>query len=362
MSAPRLRRALERWAFTAYRASAHELAALRMLIAAYLIVRSFPLGLGVSRLPAAFFDPPLGLPALFTGFVGEGTLLVVHAATAASLIALLLGARTALASYASTACLVLLQALVAAAGKVDHTILVVLCPAMMARSGWGAVWSRDALRLGSPLRHAARRRGRWQLAWLALATTLAMASAGLAKLYTGWLDPGIAASYGHAVANSWLSDRHTLAGALLLRPALAPAWELLDWATVLFELLAPLAVVRPRWMRAWCVAACGFHLGVGLTMDIWFAANVVVYAAFLPWRRLLPPPSPSDPRRLGALGAAAIVVVVALTALGFRDESISAAVRESVGRAIVLSALPVVLCARVRGRRSATGAAAVRVA
>ena len=355
----KLTRRLERWAFCAYRASARDLAGFRILLAAYLMVRSFPQGQYIGSLPAAFFDPPLSVAALSSGFLGDSGLIALHLIAAASLLLLLLGYRTPWASVASTLSLIVLQSFVAAAGKIDHTILVAVCPAIMATSGWGALWSLDAYE--KPLsRDVDRARGRWQLAWLALTITLAMATAGFAKLYSGWLSPRTAASYGHAVANAWLSDRHTWLGGLLLRPGLARAWELLDWQTVAFELLAPLTIVRARWLRAWCIAACSFHLGVGLTMDIWFAPNVLAYAAFFPWGSVLPPASRTTPRTLAPLAVFAVLLLLA-EALSWRHEEAWLRVRESVSRGVVLGALPLTVYLLARRRRAAAGAAAVRV-
>ena len=187
-----------------------------------------------------------------------------------------------------------------------------------------------------------------------------MSTAGLAKLYSGWLRLDVSSAYGHGVANAWLSDRHTLVGDLLLQPSLAGAWELLDWATVVVELLAPLVIVRAAWLRAWCVAACMFHLGIGFTMDIWFSTNVMVYAAFLPWHRLAPPACALRGRTFAAMALGFALVMLAASAPG--SDSPWLRVRESLGRLVVLGALPLTVYARSRRRRPPTGATAVRIA
>ena len=355
----RVRHALERWAYSEYRASTRDLACFRVLLAGFIALR-LPQGREIATLPKAFFDPPLSLAALGDDFAGAGTFLALNLISAGALLMLLLGYRTVLASFATSASLLLLQSATVATGKIDHTILLLSCPAILATSGWGGLWSIDALAgRGDP--HPDRVRGRWPLAWLALTVTLAMSTAGLAKLYSGWLRLDVSAAYGQAVANAWLSDRHTLLGDLLLQPSLAGAWEPLDWATVVIELFAPVVIVRAAWLRAWCMAACVFHLGIGLTMDIWFSTNVVVYSAFLPWRRVAPPARPLPGRAIAAMALACALMMLAASAAS-PTEGPLLRLRESLSRLVVLSALPLAVYARSRRRRSPAGTAAVRVA
>ncbi len=274
----------DRWVFTEHRASTRDLAVARIIVAAYLLLQILPQGSWVADLPDVFFNPPLGLAALWQAFPPQALMVVLNVASVVVVCGLLVGYRTEVSSVATTVMLIVLLSFVHATGKIDHSILLAITPAIMATSGWGRALSVDARRPGIDAEDTAVPRPRWQLAWLAVAIATAIATAGVVKLATGWLDPAASSSFGHAFRVTAASSRSAwLLGEYLLTVPDSWIWEAFDWGTVAIELAGLLAIWRRTWFRAWLVSLALFHVGVALQMDIWFANNLVAYAMFVPW-------------------------------------------------------------------------------
>ncbi len=268
----------------------------------------------LAELPPDFFAPPAGpfrlLHAMPPGWVvGLG-----EAALVAALVALTLGWRTRLASVATGVLLLGLYGLLYSFGKINHNLLFLLTPLVMAFSGWGAALSLDAQ---AETRRAGSDTGRAPAAWplfvLALLVGLAWFMAGFSKLIGGWLDPGSRAVQGHVIKQVVLRARTDLLAPFAAALPGSGLWELADWTTVLFELSVLAAALHVRVARVMVSLAVLFHTGTALLMNIsFFAVFVPVYAAFVDWdavARRLPVPRvlrrARGPRR-------ALVVLVAL--------------------------------------------------
>jgi hypothetical protein len=134
---------------------------------------------------------------------------------------------------------------------------------------------------------------------LLLLLGFAMFTAGFAKILGGWLDPETQAAYGHVIKHYVVRGRTDLLAPLAFRMDSRVFWEVQDYATVLFETGFLAAVAFPRLARVFAGLAVLFHFGVMLSLNIAFAFNLVVYAAFVDWngidralrRRLLRIPS-----------------------------------------------------------------------
>jgi uncharacterized membrane protein YphA (DoxX/SURF4 family) len=225
-------------------------------------------------------------PALFF----EG----LHALLALSLAALLFGAFTRTASVATTLLFLVGYGFSYSLGKVNHNMLFLLLPALMALSNWGAAWSFDA-RAG----RASRTVASWPIVLVVLVTGFAMFTAGFPKILGGWLDPSTQAAQGRFVRQFFVHGRQDLlapVAAGLDNPLL---WEIFDVLTVTFEVGFLAAILHPRSARLFAAGAVAFHTGVMLILNIAFIVNLIVYAAVLPWpslaRRLSPflPSAPS---------------------------------------------------------------------
>lgn len=268
----------------------------RILFAALALILVRPPTEWAETYPDALYDPPFGPFRLWDGFPPPAVLDGIGAALYAALALLLVGWRTRATSWAVAVLFVALHGPVYSLGKIDHSILVALVPAVLSFAGWGDRVSVDAAR--------GRVHGiaQWPLRFLALLTGLAFFTAGWAKLDAGWLAPGTHAVQGTLFRqyhvhgrDEWLADWFLGVGSPLF-------WEPMDVSTVLLECGIVLCVLWwPAWRLALAVAAL-FHLGVFLMLNIAFAGNLLVYGAFVAWDRLpLPRPRVAPGGRAPAL-------------------------------------------------------------
>jgi hypothetical protein len=257
------------------------LALTRIAFAAYfLFIRGVPHVEWVAELPAGFLNPsPLSFPAFMSDFPPT---YLVHALLIL-FIFLFCGFRTAATSIALTLAWIVSNSLRYSLGKIDHDIMAVLTPAVMAFSGWGAVWSLDARAGGRPLRVQA-----WPLALLALLVAFGFLSAGVPKLLA-WADFDLATQG----TRRWLVDgwyglgRRRLLAPFFMQRTDAYFWELLDLTAVAFETTFVLSLVRRSVFRTYLLAAVMFHVANVLMLNIGFLTLLPVYLVFAPWERLV---------------------------------------------------------------------------
>jgi hypothetical protein len=261
-----------------YRASYAALGLYRIAFASFhLFVLGAPRVGWITQVPAAFFDPPPGLPRLMSGFPPAWQLEALDLLVALSLVALLFGWRTRPVSIAITALLCYGHLFQYSFGKIDHDAIAILCPLLFA-SSWGKAFSVDARGDGDPAGDGLAR------GLLASLLTFGFITAGLPKL-SSWIDFDLST---HGVM-SWLLYTERPAPVRSLVPHIAAldhryVWEALDVAAVVFELGVGVALfVGPRAFKAWCVLAVLFHTFSYLMFDIPFLFHLPLYMAFLSW-------------------------------------------------------------------------------
>lgn len=230
--------------------------------------------------PEWMYRAPLGPLQLISAFPSETTLIALELLRTLALVLLAVGLWTRWASIAVGLILFITFGLNYSLGKVDHTILLVLIPVVLAFSNWGDRLSVDAIRSAS--RHP-QTTPQWPLRFLALLIGLSFSEAALVKLGTGWLDLSSQAVRGH-FRETFISIRpDTWLSSWAFEFSFAPAWELLDWMTVALEFSLLLTVPWWRAFRITLAFATIFHLGVLLIMNIPFSQNLIAYGAFVAW-------------------------------------------------------------------------------
>ena len=275
-----VRRAVDRMLFEEYDRLAVGLPAYRIVLSLLLLLFwSYNIE-WVARLPDSFLDPRPG-PFLFMHTVPPVEVLrSIELARVLAIGALLIGWRTPIASVLTSVLTMALYGVAYSFGKVDHTILLAITPLLLAPSGWGRRWSVDALQGRRP-----PARG-WSVALLAVAFGSAYATAGIAKLHGGWLQWDTQAAQGYALRLVRTKGDVLLGG--LVEGLDAPVlWELADIATVGLEIGILVLALRLGWFRVGVVGLVGLHIAVFLTMGIDFGKTTYVYAAFLPWHRVM---------------------------------------------------------------------------
>lgn len=260
-----------------------DLAIFRILYASFVLVAVVPVAAWLPKAPQAFFNPPIGLAALFTSFATSGVLICLNLLLSLFAAMLLVGWKTGVASAGTGLTLLALNSWAYSLGKINHDILLVITPLVLGCSVWGRALSVDAVSRSPAARE---REGSVPLALLALLVGFAMFTAGLAKVTTGWLDPEFRCTYGHLVVNYRFTGRETWAAKLALGVDWDWFWKLADWAPVFMELaFLPAAIHRRSFCLILAVASL-FHLGVLLLFDIPFGVNLLAYGAFVRWTEL----------------------------------------------------------------------------
>lgn len=234
----------------------------------------------VSNFPDSMFAPPPGPMSLFSGFPSEAVFRSIELALAISCVALLVGWRTRWASVAFTSLCLLGYGFSYSLGKIDHTILLVICPLFMQAAGWGNALSFDSSR------HVGKSDVKqWPIRLFAMTVGLAFLSAAAAKVAAGWLNPETHAVQGTMFTQYFVHARDQYLASTFVNFNNDFFWESLDYFTIAFEGLFILTVVSWRLVRMMCAVATLFHLGVFLMMNIAFDPNIIIYSAFALWDR-----------------------------------------------------------------------------
>lgn len=287
----KLKAAFDWWIFDAYALSASSLAVSRILYALFVLLIIAPGHLTdfsfLASFPDAFFNAPVGPMLLFGTFPPAWVFEGINVLLNLSLVALLLGYRTPQASLLTGLLFFLEFGFYFSFGKIDHIILFLVVPLVMAFSGWGRAYSYDAATRSSRRRSNAPPEA-WPLALMALLVGFAMFTAGYAKLTGGWLDVHTQAVQGHVAKNFHMLGRDQLLASFFVGYENPAFWEVLDWTTVFFEMGFSVALLHPVLMRVFVAMAVLFHFGVLLVMNITFASNLAAYAVFFRWERLVP--------------------------------------------------------------------------
>lgn len=274
----------------------HDIAWFRVIYSAGLLLTLQPIS-RLSRRSGDPFDPPPGPIMLFESLPPHAMLQGLAIVTAVLAGFLLLGLHTRTVSILLALALMTGFGLTYSFGKIDHTIVVVLVPAMMAFSRWGDTLSLDA---GSKPRDAERDVAQWPMRLLAVMIALSFVTAGWAKFRSGWLDLDTHAVQGHFARGYFTGGRTNWLAPDLIDLRLGRLWEVADWLTVGLELGLILTVVSWRLFRVAVAVTTLFHLGVLLVINIAFSWNLMGYAAFYRWASILPPAF--DIRILRSLG------------------------------------------------------------
>lgn len=233
----------------------------------------------LGRQPDFLFHAPPGPLRLLSGFPSVPTLLALEVLRSIALIMVGLGWWTKFASIFTWLMLSITYGLTYCMGNIDHNILIVITPLILAFANWGDRFSIDALRG----RRAPAQQQQWPLRLLAFLIGWAWFVAGVTKVLTGWLSFSSEAARGYFVVKYLTVGRQFgLANWIAAHDSLV-AWEVLDWFTVIFEMSILFTV---PWWRAFRIAlaiATTFHLSVLLIMNIDFNHAVVAYGAFVSW-------------------------------------------------------------------------------
>lgn len=260
------------------------LAIYRILYATYVLTAIVPMALWIPRIPQAYYSPPLGIASFFSAAPSREVLWALNLILALCSIMLLLGWKTRFASIGTAFSLLLLSTWCYSFTKINHDILQILVPLVLAFSDWGKSLSLDSVEKisGTPCCQSSS----WPLALLSLLVGTAMLTAGAAKLLSGWLDYDRLCTLGHLWAVCVGDGHESLLGKQLLRVQSHLFWKVTDWATIALECLLIVAAIHRRLFCMVLAVTLFFHLGVLLLFGIYFSFNVIAYGAFFDWSQV----------------------------------------------------------------------------
>ncbi len=251
------------------------LAAYRIVYFFVALVISTPSSLTWARdYPNWLRDPPPGLPALI-GVPSAPVLVVIQWCAIAFAAMGLVGYRMRIAAIGYPILMFIHHSIEFGFGKIDHDVLWLVVPLVLASSGWDDTYALDATRGRGASRHDwALRNGR-AVSLLYTFVAVGFFTAGFAKL-AHWTDPTFSMAadmvrYYRVVQ----TDEPVLAEAALQLPSIL--WEALDYGTIVVELAPLILLFAPRLVQRVVLPLILFHLGVLLTMGIDFGLFVVLY-------------------------------------------------------------------------------------
>jgi|SRR6185312_13303916 len=306
----------DRWVQTEYAATPSSLGLYRIVFALVILATYLPQGLWVSSFPDSFFNPPLGPTFFFFhGFPGAPFFYALNGLLVFATVCLLFGYCTRSASVIFSIGLIFLQAWEYSFGKINHGFLISLAPIFFAWAGWGSAWSVDCRRSRkiAPVTNAV------PIASFAFILSVMMLSAGAPKVTSGWLNPWTHAVLAKVITSHFITGRPTWVSHAALQIRSGWFWEPLDWFSCAIEIAFICFFFRRSLFRLVCAIATFFHLGIALTMAIYFWGNVLIYGAIADWDEMARFFPFSLVRGLGKLvsraSLASVLTTAALTAV-----------------------------------------------
>ena len=275
---------LDRWISHSYSGTPEGLGIFRIVFSSFLLFFLIP-GSGMdhfeflSAIPPDFFNPPPGPLRLLDGYPELIVFRLLRLVIILSVVAMMLGFFTKKASILAGLTVLLLQGGIYSVGKVNHEILIGMVPLVMAWSNWGAAYSVDEF--GGQVSN--QKIETWPITLLSVFLAFMMFTAGFPKILGGWLDISTQATQGHLMNQYFENGRQALLASAAVKTDVPIFWELLDWATVIFETGFLFVLWKPRLFKIFVGLAVLFHFSTMMILNIAFLPNFAVYALFLNW-------------------------------------------------------------------------------
>lgn len=229
----------------------------------------------LSATPDYLYHPPvLSLGFLLKGYPPYWILLLVSIILLILSCFVLFGYKTKFSSIALSIGYLLGQNLIYSSGKIDHDILYLLFPGLMAFSNWGTSYSIDSKHLKS------ESKGSGSFIHVAILLGFAMFTAGLPKLLTGWLSLDTQAVLSNIIIYNCFDgpEDYFLCHLDYHQNVI---WEALDYLVVLLEVGFLFAIIKPRLFRLFIFFALLFHLGTYYFLGILFQVHLIIYFLFM---------------------------------------------------------------------------------
>lgn len=265
---------LDKVLFDSYWTSYKGLATFRIVFGStFLLIIGVPQFGRFASFPDVYFHPPPGVPRLFDSFLSASAFAVFDILLLASLLLLLIGYKTRIASITFSLLLMLGIGFGASTGKVSHNGVLTWFVPLLLCGAWGKAYSVDSARKSESADGTS-----WPVAYLALILGFSYFTAGIQKVAGGWLRVDTSHFHG-LLMDSFVSGRESKTLSIIMD---MPLWlaEGMDWMVIIFEIGFLFAVLSPKLFRVFTLIAIVFHLSVMYTMNITFDRYWIFYLVF----------------------------------------------------------------------------------
>jgi len=284
----------------------------RIITGLFLLIIFLPDFTWMSKLPRAFFRPPvLSLANLSTGFPNKYFFLALDVLLLVASLCITTGIKAKIASRIFVILSLVGLNFQYSFGKIDHSILLYCLLFCLSFTNWGTQLSL----VPDKIRHS--KYDQKALSLFAVLICFAFFSAGFEKALK-WINSDFNSS---GTANWMYTGYYAFDRQFLLAPwgKSFPfgAQKLMDYCAVVFE-LSPLVMllISPRSWKIWLLTACIFHIMNTLFLNISFTFNAIIYLVFCDFSFLYKAIATLLSRavfRLIAVPATVLIVVLRLT-------------------------------------------------
>lgn len=274
---------LDYWIFREYSLSKEELAIFRIIFTLYVLLLAMPSYTWITFYPDFLYNPPVfSLAVLFKTFPPALFFYLINTAIYSSVVFVLFGYYTKQASIILTLTQIIASHFAFSFGKIDHSILYIITPAIMGLAGWGNAFSIDAQCRKSCLVPVKPH----YISLLVLIIGFGYFSSGYFKLMNSWIDWDInthaARTWG--IMTYYREERRALLGYSFTSINNHLFWEFLDYITVLLELSLLIVIINQKVFQIVLLILTFFHIVIYLTIGIPFFIHIVIFGIFFPWR------------------------------------------------------------------------------
>ena len=236
----------------------------------------------LAQYPKAFFWPGLSVAAFWDTFPGPVFYSSLNWILFLFCAVMLVGFRTKLVSILLSISLFFSFSFFYVFGNFDQSVLLFMVPVVFAFSNWGNEFSLDKNlgRVKKPVRQ-------WPLTLMSLLIGFAFFTAGVMKLYGGWLDTNSHATLGAFLNEFEINQRDRILAPFFYNLQSEWFWEFTDFFTVFFELGMLPAVFFPKVFRFFLFLGLIFHFQIFLILGIDFTYHLLIFIVFLDWEEIL---------------------------------------------------------------------------
>jgi len=268
---------ITRWLQSTWKPTFFQLGLTRILFCLGFFIYGLPQFIEISNIEVVFFDPPPGLSLLIGPINSADFWWTFDLFLRITFVAVLVGFRSKESSIIFGLLLLFGYTYLYSYGKINHNIYPVVFPIIMAFTNWGGALSIDSIRNKNT---KIEPKG-WPLTYLSFLLGWGYLTAGMPKLFGGWLDVSFSTTAGYILRRFHSGQEPWYLNEMFVKINNLFIYKILDYSTLVFELGFLFTIFwSALFLRSIGIAAL-FHLGVLLMLNIPFTSHVLVFLPYL---------------------------------------------------------------------------------